>query len=83
MPLSEILDLASAASDYGYDRDVLMCSLYEFAGDVSDEEIDEFSAGFVTPERLAQAYTEEDQQEISERLTEWRNKYRKSTGEGK
>ena len=65
---------------------MLMCSLYEFAGDVSDEEIAEHAASFVTPERLAEGYTEEDQQEISERLTEWRDKYRaiaRAKGEGK
>ena len=76
VPLTEILDLVSAASTYGYDRDVLMVSLYEFAGDVSDTEIFVYAASFVTPERLAEGYTEEDQQEISESLTKWRDKYR-------
>lgn len=74
--LSEILDLVSCAQDYGFADDVLMCSLYDFTGDVSDEEIKDFSASFLTPEMRAQGYSEEDQEQTAERVTEWRDTYR-------
>ncbi|MNY55922.1 hypothetical protein D3C86_1919390 [compost metagenome] len=53
-----------------------MCSLFDFAGDVSDEEIKEFSDRFLTPEMRSKGYGEEDQEQTSERITRWRNKHR-------
>jgi hypothetical protein len=74
-PLNDLLDVVSAAEDYGYGDDVLMDALARWAGPVTDAEIAAFTAGFLTPESRAQGYTEEDRDGAIERLTEWRDRY--------
>lgn len=76
--LWDILDLVACAMDYGFNDDVLMCSFYDFAGDVSDEELREFADSYVTPEKLEEGYTMEDHAELLERVTEWRDKHREA-----
>lgn len=73
VPLCRILDLASCADDYGFADDVLMYTLYEFVGDVTDAEIAAHAASVAAEP----GYGPEDAEQITERLTEWRNTYRK------
>lgn len=50
VPLDDVLSLAHCAEDYGFADDVLLSALGEMSGHVTDEEIDEYAAGFLTPE---------------------------------
>lgn len=61
--LEEILDVVSAAEDYGYGDDVLFDALANWAGAVSDAEIAEHATAF-----LSEDY-------VRRRLTEWRDRY--------
>ena len=74
IPLEEILDLVSAADLYGYDDDVLMTSLFEFAKP-TEEEIAEFSKRYLTEEYAEQGYGEEDYREILTKLLAWYAKH--------
>lgn len=73
IPLEEILDLVNSAEGYGFADDVFMGSMYGFCGDVSDAEIAEFATAVAQQD----GYSAEDGDEVTETLTEWRDKYRK------
>ena len=74
-PLSEILSLVSCGRDYGFEDEVLFDAFAEWTGWVKDAEIDEYVAWYVSPEASEQGYTQEDADEIAERLVEWRRRY--------
>jgi hypothetical protein len=67
VPLVELLDLVNAVVVYGYAHSVIMVSLAEFAGDVTDEEIEGFTKWL--------GREEEDREEARENLREWRARY--------
>jgi len=73
--LDSVLELVSCADDYGFNRDILVSAFAEWTGPVSDAEIAEYAAWFLTPEAEEQGYGQEDADEAQERLTEWRDKY--------
>lgn len=73
--LSEILSLVSCGRDYGFEDEVLFDAFAEWTGWVKDYEIDEYVAWYVSPEAAEQGYTQEDADEIAERLVEWRGRY--------
>jgi hypothetical protein len=75
IPIKEILDLVVCAEDYGHTNGVLLTTLAEWAGDVTDAEIHEHAAWYLTPKAKAQGYTKVDRDEAVERLTEWWEKY--------
>jgi hypothetical protein len=68
----DILDLVNCAGDYGHANQVCMCTLYEWAHPVTDEDIERYSAELAA----AEGYGQEDGDEARERLTEWRDKHR-------
>ncbi len=72
--VGNILDLVNCAKDYGYYDDVLMVSLAEITGYVTDEEIKRFCT--LTQELSQDGYTREDvEEDWLYELTEWRDKY--------
>lgn len=73
--LSEILELVYCANDYGHGNEVLMSSLAQITGWVSDDEIAEYAASFLTDEAKEQGYTGEDSEEAVKALMEWRRIY--------
>lgn len=77
--LKVILDLICCAEDYGFAKPMLLDGLAEITGPVTDAEIIEFAAEFMSLEMQEQGYGEEDQQSALERLTEWRDQYARST----
>ncbi len=73
--LHTVLSLVNCAGGYGFDDSVLFDAFGEMTGWVTDAEIAEFAALFVTPEYLKDGYTDEDQAEALVTVTEWRDKY--------
>lgn len=78
--LHNILDLVNCAEDYGFQDDVLMTAFRDMTGWVTDEEIEAFVQGFMTPEMQAKGFGEEDAEAARTRVTEWRNRYCKREG---
>jgi hypothetical protein len=74
--LEDILDLVNCAEGYGFADDVFMDSMYQIAGDVSDEEISEFANILASQDGYSEEDREEEREDITERLTEWRDKHR-------
>jgi hypothetical protein len=77
IPFFDILDLISCAEDYGHTNSVCMTSLFEWAGPVSDEDIEAYVTNVLTDPQ----YGEEDAEDIKERLTELRDKYQPPSGD--
>ena len=71
--LREILDLVNAASDYGIYSSMFSQAMAEWAGSVSDAEIQEYADWFLTPEAAEQGYSEEDRDSAIETVTAWRD----------
>jgi len=67
----DILDLAACAEEYGHGNGVCMFTLYEWAHPVSDEDIKKYSDSLSDKE----GYEEEDRKNVTETLTEWRDKH--------
>lgn len=80
--LFDLFDTAVAADTYGYDDDVLMCALYEWAGPVTDAEISRYAATFTTPDAVADGCTAEDADRAVRLLTAWRDRHRHLFVEG-
>jgi hypothetical protein len=77
--VEDILDLISCAEDYGHTNSVCISSLFEWAGPISDEDIE----AYVTQVLTDPQYGEEDAEDIKELLTELRDKYQlKEPGHG-
>lgn len=73
--LDNILDLIACADDYGHNNQVLMVSLAEITGYVTDKEINDYAAWYLTDEGRADGYSEEDVDSTTESLKNWRNRY--------
>ena len=63
----------NCADDYGHGNDMLLTSLGEFTGHVTDEEIVAFARS------LGEEYGNKDRAEAMERLTYWRDRYARSS----
>ncbi len=77
VPREDILGLIICADGYGLAHQVLFCDFANWLGDLSDEEIEDQAAAFLTPEMRAQRYGEEDAENAREALHEFRDKYMK------
>lgn len=74
--IDEVLSLVSCAQDYGFANALLFGAFASWcSGKVSDDEIENYAADFMTPESIAKGFSEEDYDDIKERLTEWRDRY--------
>lgn len=73
--LNNILSLVSCAHQYGYNDSILMSSLYDICGVVSDEEIDAYADSFMTEEMQKKGYSKEDRDESKGTLMEWKRRY--------
>lgn len=69
--LFDILDLVACAEDYGHWNNVCMVSLYEWAKPVTDDDIKKYAECLT----MEDGYGQEDRDEVTERLTKWRDKY--------
>jgi len=74
--LEAVLDIIVAADDYGYDQDELMTFLAAVVRPLTDDEIDEFAAGYLTEENKAKGYGEEDASSAADTLRTFREKWR-------
>lgn len=71
-PLDNILSLIACASDYGFEGDVLFTAFRDMLDSkLSDEEIEAYARSV----EALDGYTEEDYEEIKERLEEFKDKY--------
>lgn len=73
--VDDLLDLISAAEDYGYGHSILMCSFADWLEELTDEQIESFARGFLTPEKREQGYGEEDYEGAKEKLERFRSRY--------
>jgi len=70
--LFDLFDIVSAAEDYGYNDDVLMCSLFQWA-QPTETELHDFAMSCVD----ADGYTQEDYEKQYQPLKEWYDKHAK------
>ena len=75
VPLNDILEIVNCAYSYGFGRDILLYTLAEWAGDVTDKEIKDYAEWFISKEAKDKGYTPEDYDEAIEILSEWRARY--------
>ena len=73
--LADLLDIVNCAEAYGHGNDVLLATLAEWAGPVSDAEIAEYADRYLTPDAVAKGYTAEDRREAAAWLTAWCDRY--------
>jgi hypothetical protein len=73
--VADLLDLVNSAGSYGFGASVFLAAMGDWAGWVTDEEIEAFAARYLTPEVIAKGYSEEDAAEARSGLREWRNRY--------
>jgi hypothetical protein len=74
--LDDLLDLVNCAEDYGFADDVFLDAAAEWMGrKLSDAEIEEFAARYLTPEMEAKGYSEEDAGSTPESLRAFRDRY--------
>jgi len=70
--LDNILDLISCADSYGFEDDVLFTAFGDMLNKkLTNEEIESFARSV----EVQDGYSEEDYQEIKEKLAEFKNKY--------
>lgn len=73
--LHELLDIVIAAEDYGYSDDSLLSWFGDFIGELTDNEIEQFASWFKSDEAKKQRYTEEDYEDVKNKLKLFRDKY--------
>ena len=70
--LDDLLSLIACAEDYGFGHPILMDAFRSWLAPITDAEIEAYAATFLTDERRAQGYGEEDAVEVVERLRAFR-----------
>jgi len=73
----DILDLVVCAEDYGHWNGVCMMTLYDWAKPVTNKDIQTYADWLLKDS----TYTDEDEAEVMNRLTEWRDKYAEAAQE--
>lgn len=71
--VNSILDLVNCSEDYGFSDDVFLSAMYDFCGEVSDQDI----IGYAQTLTDEDGYSVEDRREACDRLSQWRKKHLK------
>lgn len=75
LELDEILELIAVADDYGFGD--LKPDFARWIGSLSDIEIEDHASRFLSPEYAEKGYTEEDYDNVKERLELFREQFLK------